>query len=360
MCSILRYSVGVFLGMVAVSILASGQTSTTANPHVEKTNEPGKQGGETSSDASANEPSLRDEDELLKQGVSTFDPDVPAALETKRAPTGHLLVRPVINGERPGWFIFDTGAGVCVVSTPHVEGLHLRASGEIPATGVGGNQGAKLYRAELMQLGPMTLRDHPFMTTDLTFLKQFLGDDIAGVIGYGVLSRCVSEISIGSEKETPRVAVYDPATYSLDKMHAGAAEKGAAWSTMKILGRVPAIGGKVEDHEAWFRLDTGANGYVTLHAGAVEKWDMLAGRETTDAKLGGVGGFVRAKSGKLRSIEVGGVRREDVVATFALERKGSFANDKIDGNLGAELLRPFVLVLDYQRERAALLLKEAK
>jgi hypothetical protein len=45
-------------------------------------------------------------------------------------------------------------------------------------------------RADSVTLGPITLGDHPFMTTDLTFLAPFLGREIAGVIGYGVLSRC--------------------------------------------------------------------------------------------------------------------------------------------------------------------------
>jgi len=43
----------------------------------------------------------------------------------KRAPTGHPLVKPVVNGQDTGWFIFDTGAGIGCVSTPHVESLVL-------------------------------------------------------------------------------------------------------------------------------------------------------------------------------------------------------------------------------------------
>src|SRR5215470_7433707 len=56
----------------------------------------------------------------LQGGEATFDPKAPAKLEVKRVKTGHLLVRPVINGHEAGWFIFDTGAGICVVSTSHV------------------------------------------------------------------------------------------------------------------------------------------------------------------------------------------------------------------------------------------------
>lgn len=331
------------LGLVAANALGQGASKST---------------GGAAKKEEARELSAEAEEALLKQGEAKFDSGVPAALEVKRAPTGHVLVRPKINGEEPGWFIFDTGAGVCVISTPKVEELHLRAAGEIPAVGVGGAEGAKLYRADVLALGPMTLHDHPLMATDLSMLKAYLGDEIAGVIGYGVLSRCVGEITIGSKEEPARVALFDPGSFDLEREHGARIKSGAAWSKLKLVRRIPAVAGKVEDHDAWFRLDTGANGFVTMHAGAVEKWNLLEGRDVTDIKLGGVGGFVKGKAGTLRSIEVGGMRHENVKASFALEKKGSFGNDEMDGNLGAEMIRPFVLVLDYQHERAAFLRRE--
>lgn len=294
-------------------------------------------------------------EKLLAQGATTFAADAKSALEVKRAPTGHLLVRPQINGKQPGWFIFDTGAGVCVISTRMVDGLALRDTGAIPATGVGGSKEAKLYRAESLTLGPATFQDHPLMATDLSFLKQYLGDDIAGVIGYGVLSRCVSEITIGDGDHAPAVALFDPSTFDLQKQHPHA---DARWAELKIVERVPAIAGKIEDHDAWFRLDTGANGTITVHKPAVDKWDLLDGRTSTDIKLGGVGGFVAGKSALLRSVELAGVRRENVKASFAVESKGSFANPNFDGNVGAELLRPFTIVLDYTRAQSAFVPRE--
>lgn len=349
--------IAILAGLIGLASLssASGQGTATPAAGVPSPKNSAREGAPPTGD----DRSGLDQASLLAQGESTFDPKSPAALEVKRAPTGHLLVRPRVNGEQPGWFIFDTGAGVCVISTPKVEGLKLRAGGEIPAVGVGGTEGARLYRADEVVLGPMTLRDHPLMATDLSFLKQHLGDDIAGVIGYGVLSRCVCEIAIGSTTRAPRVAILDPKAYSLEREHIDAVGDGAAWTELRLMERIPVVRGKIEDHEAWFRLDTGANGAVTLHAAAVEKWNLLEGRETSDIKLGGVGGFVRGKSGTLRSMEVGGMRHTNVRASFAIEKRGSFANEKIDGNIGAELIRPFVLVLDYANERAAFLRAES-
>src|SRR5262249_30249690 len=102
-----------------------------------------------------------------------------------------------------------------------------------------------------------------------------------------------------------------------------------------------------------FRLDTGAEGFVTIHEPTVRRLDLLVGRQLTDSRLGGVGGLVEAKSRRPSWVELGGVRRGGVPATFGIEATGNFADGQKDGNIGVRLLEPFVLVLDYPHERIA-------
>jgi len=277
----------------------------------------------------------------LEGGEATFDAKAPVELEVKRVKTGHLLVRPVINGHEAGWFIFDTGAGICVVSTPHAKELELTAAGDIDAVGTGGGKKAELYKAKTMKLGPISLTDHPIMTTDLSFLKIHLGEEIAGVIGYGVLARCVAEIDL----ETPRVALHDPEGFKLPD---------GKWSKMSLAGRTPGVTAEVEGHKGTFTLDCGANSGVTFYAPAVKKWNLLKGRETTEAKIGGVGGFVPVKKGTVEWIELGGVRREEIPADFSTKAKGTGAKSDRDGTIGVGLLKYYVMYLDYAGERIAL------
>lgn len=277
----------------------------------------------------------------------TFDPQIAGALEVKRAPTGHLLVRPTINGHDAGWFIFDTGAGICCVSTPVVESLGLKESGSVQSVGVGGNQASKLVTADTVTLGPATIADHVLMVTDLTFLKPHLGEDIAGVIGYGVFTKCVVEMDL----KEGRITLHNPAESRLTDL---------PWTELLIGDRVPAVRASFEGHEGVFRLDTGANGHVTFHQPAVEKFDLLSDRELSDAKLGGVGGFVAAKQGTLAWFEIGGLRTEHVPAKFAIEPKGTFADAAKDGNVGVELLKPFILYFDYANQRMAFVKRAAE
>jgi hypothetical protein len=275
-----------------------------------------------------------------------FESAIPANIEVKRTSTGHLLVKPTVNGRQPGWFIFDTGAGICCVSTPHIAELNLRDAGSIGAVGVGGSGGKKLYRADSVALGPLTLTDHPIMAVDFSFLKQHLGEEIYGVIGYGVLSHAIVELDI----EMPRIAIHAPDTYVLRQ---------ADWQSLELDDRIPAVRCTFEGHEGLFRLDSGADGHITFHQPAVEQWSLLEGRRVTNMKMGGVGGFVAAKKGEIEWIEIGGRRYENIPALFATEARGAFADSRKQGNIGAELLRKFILVFDYPENRIAFIPRDA-
>jgi hypothetical protein len=283
--------------------------------------------------------------EAPEPGAATFAPETSGVLECKRASTGHVLVRCSVNGHEPGWFIFDTGAGICVVSTPRVGELGLKDAGALEAVGVGGAESARMVMADSLAVGPLTLRDHPMLVTDLSFLRPHLGEDITGVIGYGVLARSVVALDL----DAPSVTILAPDDASLAELD---------WDPLELIGRVPAVRARFEGHEGLFRLDSGANGHVTFHQPAVESLGLLEGRTLNEARIGGVGGTVRAKGGELAWFELGGVRTERVPAVFAVEAKGTFAEPDRAGNVGIELLRPFVLHLDYGRSRIAFVRRE--
>lgn len=284
-------------------------------------------------------------EQLLQLGKATFDPGAPAELEVKKTRTGHLLVRPVVNGHPAGWFIFDTGAGVGCVTSSSVAELGLEQIGTIEAAGGGGKADAPVYRARELILGPLHCADHPLTAVDLAFLEQHLGEKVSGIIGFGVLSRCVAVIDL----ERATISLHDPAQYKLPR---------GAWTALDLSARAPVITAVFEGHEDRFALDTGDHGHVVFHEPAVRKWKLLEERELTDSQLGGVGGSIAAKSGRIARLEVAGLTLEDVPASFALEAKGAHARTDRAGRLGAGVLQRFVLVVDCGQQRMALLARE--
>lgn len=270
-----------------------------------------------------------------------FDASVPAKVEIKKAPTGHLLVHPLVNGKDVGWFIFDTGAGANVLTTRVFTELGLQQIGSVPAVGIGGHIEAQLARPESLALGSLTIDKPLVVVMDLSFLDQYMGTPIAGLIGYGLLARGVIELDV----ETPALAIHDPAAFDGSKL---------TWQKLHIDERIPCVEASFDGGAGIFKLDSGAGSEsVTFHAPAVEKLKLLEGRETTPTKMGGVGGFVEGRAGKLAWFEIGGKRHENVQVSFATQSKGAFANPYVTGNLGGGFIKPFNLILDYQGGRIA-------
>lgn len=273
----------------------------------------------------------------------SFDNSFPAELEVKRANTGHLLVKAMINGKDVGWFIFDSGAGAHCLDNGVIKELGLEQFGELPAIGVGGSVKTKFSRPETMTLGRATLKNPVCVGLDLGFLSGPMGAKIAGVVGYGAFHRCIVEMDM--YKST--ISVYDPQGYDQARVE-------NRWQKLYQAGRVSCVDAEFEGHKGVFKLDTGAAGSnVAIHAPIVEKFKLLDGRATEDTMVGGVGGMVKAKKGKLQYFEIGGHRMENVEAEFATTKQGAFNSSDTLGNIGGELVKPFRMVFDYQNKRIA-------
>ena len=59
-----------------------------------------------------------------------FDTAMSPDIAVKRAMTGHILVRPKVDGQEIGWFIFDTGAAATMIDAAAAEKLKLEAAGD--------------------------------------------------------------------------------------------------------------------------------------------------------------------------------------------------------------------------------------
>ena len=167
---------------------------------------------------------------------------------------------------------------------------------------------------------------------------------IAGIIGYGILARAIVEVDM----QQGWLALHDPAKYR---------DGGIEWSGLVIELNHPVVDGVFEGQRGMLRLDTGdGNGHVVFHPHAVQRHGLLNGRETREQEIGGVGGRLAVREGTLKWIEFIGQRYEDRDAIFVTDRNApAYMNPYIDGTVGGGLLQGFRLLLDYPRERVAIL-----
>lgn len=272
-----------------------------------------------------------------------FDPAAPAALEIKKAPTGHLLVRASWDGGEPGWFIFDTGAGMNCIDNGIIAERGYEKIGEVPAMGVGGAVTSPFVRPKSLRVGPLTLDAPICVGLDLKGLSAYMGEPIQGIVGYNTIARAVTEI----DTVTPSVSLYNPVDYRLVQ---------GEWTQMMLYERHPCFTGSIEGRPALFKIDTGAS-RTTICYRAVEGMKLLEGRETKPSKMGGVGGFVESALGSVALLEFAGTRHENITVDFAKENKGALADSYVAVNVGGKLIADYRLILDYQNNRAALVKK---
>lgn len=274
-----------------------------------------------------------------------FDDTQPAALQVKRARTGHLLVKPIINGRDAGWFIFDTGAGINCIDAAAAADLNLgEGFGKIVAVGIGGRVTTTLHQPQTMTLGPVTLENPVLMALDLKPIALAMGEDITGAIGYNLLTHVVAEIDL----ESAAISLHDPARYP-----------GAPWQDLRLVGRQPCVEAEFEGHKGLFKLDTGAAGSVIdFHAPAVAHYGLLNNRATKQRLTGGVGGMVRIHEGPLTTFTLAGHTFENLTVGFMPPTDGAFGDTDTVGNIGGKVLAPFTLVTDYRNARVAFVKRE--
>jgi len=274
---------------------------------------------------------------------TSFDPKKLALVETKKAFSGHILVHPLVEGKDVGWFILDTGAEVMVIDPKVADKLNMPKIGKETLIGVGGATTASFRLGKSFSLGTATIKNLRFTEFDLAQIGKILNVQLAGIVGYDFMRRTI----VGVDLNKPEVRVFNPATYKLPS---------GAWTAMMFDSGNPVVKAKFEgDREAWFRMDTGANGTVTFHAPFVAKEKLLDGRETRPAMMGGVGGMTSAKMGTLKWFELGSHRFESPVVSFSEAKTGAFTSEYLAGNIGQDFLKPFDLVIDFGGSRVGFL-----
>ena len=316
----------------SVTLLASGSTQTLATESIEFLEH-------VQADLFAPRPS---------PGTSTsFDADVPAELEVRRARSGHLLVKAEIDGEDMGWFIFDTGAGTNCISTAVAHRLSAGPFGEMPARGIGGTVTSSFWRADHLRVGPLVMEGTVFLGLDLAFLDGPMGVQVAGILGYETIARCVVEFDL----DAPYIAFHDPETYEL------AAE--GTWEEVFLNGRHPNVRATFEGHEGIFKIDTGAAGSsIMFHAPAVRAFGLAEGRATSPSSIGGVGGRVAVLQAELASFELGGHAFGPMQVVLGTSEEGALTDPHVVGTMGGRMIEPFLLVFDYPHKRVGFVPEE--
>jgi hypothetical protein len=253
----------------------------------------------------------------------------------------HIYVDVKLNGRGPYRLLCDTG-GMNVVTKELARELGLEAQGALEGRGAGeGSQDLALTKVRSLELGDLRLDDQVFIVFDLASFSDVEGVPEQGLVGYEIFKRFV--VSIDYAHRVLRLTVPSAFAY----------RGTGAVVPFKFNEHIPQVQGTLDGIPGAFDLDTGARDTLTVLAPFAEKHELARRYGTSiEAVTGwGVGGPSRGKVARAGVLTLGPVRVEGPVVDLSLQKKGSFVDPYVAGNVGGGLLKRFTVTFDYTRQQ---------
>ena len=266
---------------------------------------------------------------------SAGDSIVPVSVEN-----GQVIVNAIINDQGPFPVMFDTG-GVEAITPETATALGLLVEGQ--GTGRGSGERAvsvAFTHLQTLRLGGAELSD---IALPVIPLPQFITDrgnraPLAGLIGFGILSRFTVRLS------------YDDQTLTLtpagDFRYRGKGER----VPLFFADKTPVISAVADGVRGSFEIDTGSSTALVLQREFVEQHGLEARHPGgLRMKAGGIGGVFETIAARLDRFDLAASKIERPVVEFPSRDEGGIPVAGIDGSIGYQILRQFVITFDYSR-----------
>jgi len=259
----------------------------------------------------------------------------------------HLWLKVSLDGGPPEDFLFDTGASVTVLDSGFAARHGIATSGRMQAAGAGASGSATFAT-----LGTLAIRGADGDGVEFAGVKvavmnvapafsAYFWRNLAGVIGYDVISRFVCTIDYDSGTLTLR----DPKTFRY---------KGSEKPLPMLMnGPVPGLRGRLDGrYEGVFRLDVGSSSTVDLHTPFVRENQLGSKlRHALPVSGAGFGGSFQSTMGRLKRMDIGPYGWADPIVLLSTATEGAFASEEFAGNIGNRLLERFRVTFDYERRQ---------
>jgi len=248
----------------------------------------------------------------------------------------HIYADVSVDGKGPFTFIFDTG-GENVVTPRVATALGLKTEGQMEGRGAGsGHMDMGLTKVAMLELGKATVKDQVFIVAPLDALSPAEGVDMPGMVGFQVFRRFVTRFDYGARTLT----LIDAAAF--DPKDAGVA------IPFKFNGNTIEIQAAYNGIPGNYTIDTGSRSSVTLSAPFAAAHDLYKGATTVDAVTGwGIGGPTRSRVLRGQTLALGPDTVQRPVAEVSTDKAGAMADPSIAGNIGAAILKRYIVTLDY-------------
>ena len=264
-----------------------------------------------------------------------------------------IIVSMVLNDVLPVKFILDTGVKTAILTERSLSDfLSINYDRKIPLVGTDGSKVIDAYVANnvTLQLPGATSKGQGMLVLaeDYLQLKNYLGVEVHGILGYELFSRFV--VKINYDKTT--ITLFDPEQYK-PKKNLTIIPIDVEDSKPFLTGDVTMINGK--SLSAKLMMDTGASHSILLHTETHESIEIPEKRIFTT--LGrGLGGNIEGFIGRVKKVNMNEYEFRQVIGSFPASDVlvNLFKPNNRQGTIGGGLLSKFVVTVDYFNERVYL------
>jgi hypothetical protein len=265
----------------------------------------------------------------------------------------NLIVVPVVlNDALPLRFVVDTGVRTAILTQKSFSDiLQLPYSRKYSISGPGGEKMIDAYVTNnvSLRLPGLNGKGHALLVLEEDYLelRNYLGVDVHGILGYELFSRFIVQIDYSKKIMT---------LYAPDRFHPRKRFQSLPIRVEDTKPYVvaPLVMADNTTLSAKLLIDTGASHGLMLDTQSDDR--IVAPTKTVSSTIGrGLGGAISGKVGRIQSLQLGNISIPNVLANFpdansymdTLKSTAVFRN----GSIGGEVLTRFTVVFDYPREQ---------
>lgn len=265
-----------------------------------------------------------------------------------------VVVSVTINGTLPLKFIVDTGVRTAILTQKMFSDiLELKYTRKYTIAGPGGNKLVDAYITNNVSISMPGLNGTPgiegkghtllVLEQDLLELRNYLGVDVHGILGYELFSRFIVRLDYKRKVMT----LFTPGKFHASKKYQ---ELPMVIEDTKPFILTPISIDPTNILRAKLLVDTGASHSLLLEPTSDKRIVVPQNRVST--VLGrALGGVITGKTGRIESLEFGKFKLPNVITHFpdsnsyldTLKHSVTFRN----GSVGGEILSRFTVVLNF-------------
>lgn len=266
----------------------------------------------------------------------------------------NLVVMPIIlNNQLPLKFILDTGVRTSILTEKaYSDILNLPYSRKYTIAGPGGEKLVDAYVTNNVTLDMPGVhgQGHAMLVLEKDYLelRNYLGTDVHGILGYELFSRFIIKI----DYERKILTLMQPERFKPSKNH--------TWLPITIEDTKPyvVVGLQMNDTtslSAKLLVDTGASHGIFLETGSNPKI-TIPKRHVSSVIGRGLGGEIMGQIGRIKALEIGNYLVTGVIANFPdpktyRDTLKTSATVFRNGSIGGEMLSRFTVVFNFPGER---------